>query len=197
VQLLRNSFAHSLVCDGLSLSWHYQHHILLPPHDGNEVAERKRLTSQLRRVVDRRGEWGFLLYGEATLGCSTDRQGDTPRATRADRIKLMVVDDDPEVRVVVSEFLEDFGYHVIQASSALQALDLLAGMPDLRMIITDIRMPDMSGIDLANLATQRQSYLKIILISGYFVSQSVDRRFLRKPFRMRELEAAVREELAA
>jgi len=137
------------------------------------------------------------LYGEATLGCSTDRQGDTPRATRADRIKLMVVDDDPEVRVVVSEFLEDFGYHVIQASSALQALDLLAGMPDLRMIITDIRMPDMSGIDLANLATQRQSDLKIILISGYFVSQSVDRRFLRKPFRMRELEAAVREELAA
>jgi CheY-like chemotaxis protein len=137
------------------------------------------------------------LYGEATLGCSTDRQGDTPRATRADQIKLMVVDDDPEVRVVVSEFLEDFGYHVIQASSALQALDLLAGMPDLRMIITDIRMPDMSGIDLANLATQRQSDLKIILISGYFVSQSVDRRFLRKPFRMRELEAAVREELAA
>ena len=137
------------------------------------------------------------MYGEATLGCSTDRQGDTPRATRADQIKLMVVDDDPEVRVVVSEFLEDFGYHVIQASSALQALDLLAGMPDLRMIITDIRMPDMSGIDLANLATQRQSDLKIILISGYFVSQSVDRRFLRKPFRMRELEAAVREELAA
>ena len=66
---------------------------------------------------------------------------------------------------------------------------------DLRMIITDIRMPDMSGIELANLATQRQKDLKIILISGYFVSQQVERRFLRKPFRMRDLEAAVREEL--
>ena len=63
------------------------------------------------------------------------------------------------------------------------------------MIITDIRMPDMSGIELANLATQRQKDLKIILISGYFVSQQVERRFLRKPFRMRDLEAAVREEL--
>ena len=63
------------------------------------------------------------------------------------------------------------------------------------MIITDIRMPDMSGIELANVATQRQKDLKIILISGYFVSQQVERRFLRKPFRMRELEAAVREEL--
>jgi YesN/AraC family two-component response regulator len=63
------------------------------------------------------------------------------------------------------------------------------------MIITDIRMPDMSGIELANLATQRQRDLRIILISGYFVSQQVERRFLRKPFRMRDLEAAVREEL--
>ena len=48
------------------------------------------------------------------------------------------------------------------------------------MIITDIRMPDMSGIELADLATRRQSDLKIILISGYFVSQQVERRFLQK-----------------
>jgi CheY-like chemotaxis protein len=125
----------------------------------------------------------------------TDGEADTPEAARPDRTKLMVVDDDPEVRVVVAEFLEDFGYEVIQASNAAQALELLAATTDLRMIITDIRMPDMSGIELANLATQRQSDLKIILISGYFVSQNVERRFLRKPFRMRELEAAVRAEL--
>jgi YesN/AraC family two-component response regulator len=64
-------------------------------------------------------------------------------------------------------------------------------------MITDIRMPDMSGIELANVATQRAPGLKVILISGYFVSQQVDRRFLRKPFRMKELEAAVRAELEA
>jgi CheY-like chemotaxis protein len=111
--------------------------------------------------------------------------------------KLMIVDDDPEVRVIVAEFLEDFGYQVLQADGGAQALDLLAQTPDLRMIITDIRMPDMSGVELAEVATQRQSDLKIILISGYFVSQQVERRFLRKPFRMRTLEAAVRAELAA
>jgi CheY-like chemotaxis protein len=111
--------------------------------------------------------------------------------------KLMIVDDDPEVRVIVAEFLEDFGYQVLQADGGAQALDLLAQTPDLRMIITDIRMPNMSGVELAEVATQRQSDLKIILISGYFVSQQVERRFLRKPFRMRTLEAAVRAELAA
>jgi len=112
-----------------------------------------------------------------------------------DRPKLMIVDDDPEVRIIVAEFLRDFGYQVLQATGGAEALELLAQTPDLRMIITDIRMPDMSGIELADHATRRQHDLKIILISGYFVSQQVERRFLRKPFRMRDLEAAVRDEL--
>jgi CheY-like chemotaxis protein len=109
----------------------------------------------------------------------------------------MIVDDDPEVRVIVAEFLQDFGYQVIQASGGTEALDLLERTPDLRMMITDIRMPDMSGIELANFATRRQRDLKVILISGYFVSQHIEWRFLRKPFRMRDLEAAVRAELTA
>jgi CheY-like chemotaxis protein len=118
-----------------------------------------------------------------------------PTDARASRPRLMVVDDDPEVRVIVAEFLEDFGYRVIQASGGAEALSLLSHTPDLRMIITDIRMPDMSGIELADIATRRQRDLKVILISGYFVSQQVDWRFLRKPFRMKDLEAAVRAEL--
>ncbi|HTI82120.1 MAG TPA: response regulator [Acetobacteraceae bacterium] len=121
----------------------------------------------------------------------------TPDTTPEGQTKLMVVDDDPEVRVIVAEFLEDFGYSVLQASSGAQALDLLASAPDLRMMITDVRMPDMTGIELASVATQRHGNLKIILISGYFVSQQIEHRFLRKPFRMRDLESAVRTELEA
>ncbi len=131
------------------------------------------------------------------MPCSTDHETITQGAARADRLKLMIVDDDPEVRTIVAEFLEDFGYDVVQADSGREALDLLDRQGDVRMIISDIRMPDMSGIELADIATGRQRDLKIILISGYFVSQQVERRFLRKPFRMRELEAAVRDELAA
>ncbi len=130
------------------------------------------------------------------MSCSTNnREAATSETERAHRPKLMIVDDDPEVRVIVAEFLEDFGYRVLQANGGAQALDLLAHTSDLRMIISDIRMPDMTGIELANIATQRRRDLKVILISGYFVSQQVERRFLRKPFRMKELEAAVRAEL--
>ena len=131
------------------------------------------------------------------MPCFKDYETVTADTARADRPKLMIVDDDVEVRIIVAEFLEDFGYNVVQACSGSQALELLPQHEDLRMIITDIRMPDMSGIELADIATRRQRDLKIILISGYFVSQRIERRFIRKPFRMRELEATVRDELAA
>jgi CheY-like chemotaxis protein len=127
----------------------------------------------------------------------TERETAVADSGHAADTKLMIVDDDPAVRVIVAEFLEDFGYQVIQASGGAEALDLLGRTPDLRMMITDIRMPDMSGVELADAATRRLPDLKVILISGYYVSQQVERRFLRKPFRMRDLEAAVRDELNA
>ena len=110
---------------------------------------------------------------------------------------ILVVDDDPDVRMIVAEFLEDFGYSVLQAAAGAEALEMLDQYPDLGMIITDVRMPDMSGLELAERAAERRRDLKIILTSGYFLPQTVARRFLRKPFRMKELEAAVRAELAA
>jgi CheY-like chemotaxis protein len=127
----------------------------------------------------------------ASRTASTAHTADAPDPTT-----IMIVDDDDEVRVVVAEFLQDFGYQVVQAGGGAEALQILADTAALRMIITDVRMPDMSGLELAELATQRRSDLKIILISGYFVSQQVGRRFLRKPFRMAELAAMVRDELA-
>ncbi|HVC61087.1 MAG TPA: response regulator [Acetobacteraceae bacterium] len=115
--------------------------------------------------------------------------GSTPSAT------ILIVDDEPEVRAVVAEFLEEFGYRVLQAEGGAQALARLRGDADVQLLITDIRMPEMSGIELADLATRQNPRLKVIFISGYFVAQQVHRRFLRKPFRMTELQAAVRAEL--
>jgi hypothetical protein len=126
------------------------------------------------------------MYETATL---STKPGSAPPAT------ILIVDDEPEVRTVVAEFLEDFGYNVLQANGGTQALGRLTDHPDVELLITDIRMPEMSGIELADLATEQNPHLKVILISGYFVAQQVRRRFLRKPFRMRELEAAVRAEL--
>lgn len=108
---------------------------------------------------------------------------------------ILVVDDEPEVRAVVAEFLEDFGYRVLLADGGAQALALLRDNPGIGLLLSDIRMPEMSGIELAEMATSQHPAIKVILMSGYFVAQQVNRRFLRKPFRMKELQAAVRAEL--
>lgn len=109
---------------------------------------------------------------------------------------ILVVDDDPEVREIVAEFLVDSGHQVVQAEGGPQALRLMDDGVEPDLVITDVRMPEMSGIELADRISRDNPELKVILISGYFVSQQVDRRVLRKPFRMRELAEAVASELA-
>lgn len=136
-----------------------------------------------------------LSFAERSLSCTPDSMTECTRTDATTSPTIVMVDDDPEVRIVVAEFLEDFGYHVLQADGGAAALRLLAATPDVRLLISDIRMPDMSGLELADIATQRHQDLKVILISGYFVAKQVNRRFLRKPFRMNELRAAVRAEL--
>jgi CheY-like chemotaxis protein len=128
------------------------------------------------------------MYETATL---LAKPGSAPPVT------ILIVDDEPEVRTVIAEFLEEFGYRVLQADGGAQALIRLRDNPAVQLLVTDIRMPEMSGIELADLATKQNPHLKVILISGYFVAQQMHRRFLRKPFRMKELETAVRAELGA
>jgi len=109
---------------------------------------------------------------------------------------ILLVDDDDDVRETSADMLAEFGYAVLQASSGAQALDMLAREPALEVMVTDIRMPGMSGIELSDLAHYRHNDLKIILISGYFLPQTICRRFLQKPFRTQELHQAIQAEIS-
>ena len=111
------------------------------------------------------------------------------------KINILLVDDDADIRGILAERLTEIGYAVTQAANGEEALRALNGPEDLRVMITDIRMPGISGLELAKLATERRAGLKIILISGYFLPQQIDQRFLKKPFRLEQLETAVRDEL--
>ena len=91
--------------------------------------------------------------------------------------------------------LEELGYVVVQASSGPEALAAIDMRPELSVMVTDIRMPGMSGLELSDLARKRREDLKIILVSGYFLPQPIQRRFLQKPFRTHELDQAIQAEL--
>ena len=109
--------------------------------------------------------------------------------------QILVVDDDDDVRGVLVETLRGLGYTVTEAASGEEALPLLDAASGIALVITDVRMPGMSGFDLVAQARAVRAGLKVIVISGYFQPQPVAMRLLRKPFHMHDLASAVRAEL--
>ena len=112
------------------------------------------------------------------------------------KTRILVVDDDADVLDVLAETLAAFGYAVVKASGGEDALRVLISRDDIGMMITDMRMPGMSGLDLAAAARRVKSGLRVLVISGYFMPQQLGLRFLKKPFHMADLASAVSAELA-
>ncbi|MBV9656412.1 MAG: response regulator [Acetobacteraceae bacterium] len=144
-------------------------------------------------MMQRRAKVMPLAFTGSGICRSPDGGGESQCPTGGSGI-ILVVDDDAAVREIMAECLEEGGYSVLQADGGAAALRLLSESPDIMMMITDVRMPEMSGIELAEAALKMRS-LKIILVSAYFHAQPIKQRFLRKPFRMRELQAAIQAEL--
>ena len=109
---------------------------------------------------------------------------------------ILVVDDDEAVRELMAEFLAGAGFRVVSAMGGYEALRMLQEIPGIALLLTDIRMPDLSGIELARHAKASNPDLHVVLTSGYFSPQAVPYRFIRKPFRLGDLEAVVRSELS-
>ena len=130
------------------------------------------------------------------MGADQERNAQTV-ATPARAASILVVDDDAAVREILVELLTDSGHRVREAGGGAEALRLLADAPDVDLVISDVQMPEMSGFELADQLAARHDGIKVILISGYYVSRDAGWRVLRKPFRMHELEAAVQAELGS
>ena len=89
-----------------------------------------------------------------------------PIAEGAER--LLVVEDDPDVRTYVVETLREAGYAVLEAKNGVEALSLLeANALKLDLLITDVVMPGMNGRELAEKAIKRQPDLKVLYMTGY------------------------------
>jgi len=76
---------------------------------------------------------------------------------------ILLVDDDETVRETSADMLEELGHTVLQAADGDSALILLDEHDEIDVMVTDIRMPGMSGLELSELAGQRFRDLKIIV----------------------------------
>jgi len=114
---------------------------------------------------------------------------------------ILVVDDDDDVRGYAVTTLEDAGYEVLTARDAIEAFVLLEQNPNIRLMFTDIVMPRIDGLMLADMAKLRHPELRVVYATGY--RDRVERQpgyrygpFLDKPYRRGELEATIRDTLA-
>src|SRR3954467_13578477 len=100
-------------------------------------------------------------------------------------VAVLVVDDVPQVRATAVRIIEDLGCMVFDAYNGPQALKLLQAHPEIEVLFADVRMPGMSGTELAEAAQRLRPDLKIVLTSGYVGPQDVpaDIPFVPKPWR--------------
>lgn len=110
--------------------------------------------------------------------------------------KILVVDDDTDLRNAISHTLSKAGYKTIQAENGKQALEMIQNTPDLNLVCSDIRMPIMTGIELFD--NVKALKIPFIMMTGF--SELIDahkahsmgvNEFISKPFTHEDLLSAV------
>ena len=108
-------------------------------------------------------------------------------------VTVLVVEDEPSVRGLVTAALRRDGYQVLHAESGKAAIDAAAQAGRIDVLLTDVAMPGMTGIELASTLSRTQADMRVVVMSGHppnLVSMPKLERpveFLAKPFTPREL----------
>ncbi|PWC28417.1 response regulator [Teichococcus aestuarii] len=110
-------------------------------------------------------------------------------------VTVLVVDDDPAVRRVTATFLADLGHRVVEVPDGEAALRSLRDNPGIGLMVSDLVMPRMSGVELTRNARSLRPALPILLLTGYADPARVPEGYpvLRKPFRRADLAHCVAE----
>lgn len=127
-----------------------------------------------------------------------------PVAAVTDQPRLvLVVEDDPATRRVVRRMITQLGHHLIEAACAAEALDLIAQVQGLDVVLSDIDMPgNMDGFGLARQLATTHPDLAVVLMSGAAGCPSADKMLaktplLAKPFATEDLHAALSQAMAS
>jgi CheY-like chemotaxis protein len=104
---------------------------------------------------------------------------------------VLVVEDDPALRALMVRTLSAKGYRALEASDGIEALERLAADPDIELVVTDIVMPRMNGVELAQqLAASARTRLLFVSAFGKEYSE-LPASLLEKPFSQAALIAQV------
>jgi DNA-binding NtrC family response regulator len=115
--------------------------------------------------------------------------------------KILVVDDDQELLKLLREHLKGSEFKARFAAGGVEALKIAASAGDIELLLTDVLLPDINGIELAKTMLKRQPELKIAFMSGYLRPALTDqddpgsplKSFIQKPFSGKSLRSFLRE----
>ena len=111
-------------------------------------------------------------------------------------IRILLAEDDHSMRVYLARALERTGYHVVAVDNGLAAIPLLESEP-FDLLLTDIVMPEMDGIELAQKAAEIAPDIRVMFITGFAAvalkagRKTPDAKVLSKPFHLKDLVAEV------
>ena len=116
---------------------------------------------------------------------------------------VLLVEDEPSVRLLISEVLSELGYGCLEAADAKSAIPILASKTRLDLMITDVGLPVMNGRQLAEIARQHRPDLRVLFVTGYAEHAATRAGFLAagmdiviKPFALDALAVKIREMFA-
>ena len=142
-------------------------------------------------------------HGEAA---SENAEAELPGAPRAGQGEtVLVVDDEPTVRMLVTEVLEDLGYTAIEASDGPAGLQVLRSNARIDLLVTDVGLPGgMNGRQVADAGRAVRPGLKVLFITGYAENAVVGNghldpgmHVLTKPFAMEALASRIKDLIAS
>jgi CheY-like chemotaxis protein len=141
------------------------------------------------------------IYLPRTRVEALDAPAQLPERRQTRTARILVVDDDDDVRTVATAIIEELGYEVDSAAGGEAALTALR-TGGYQLLITDLAMPGMNGLDLARHARSVAPQTPVLFASGYadvqtFGDELTEELVLEKPYRVAEMAARVEEALRA
>jgi len=114
------------------------------------------------------------------------------------KLKILYVDDEP-INLILFDRIFGKKYAIRAADSGMKGLEVLDEDPDIKIIISDMRMPHMNGLQFISKAREKHPDLIYFILTGYEISKEITDaleqklidRYFQKPFKLEEISGAI------
>jgi len=120
-----------------------------------------------------------------------------------EKTTILCVDDEP-INLMLFEINFSKKYHVIKANSGFEGLEKLKSNKEISVVVSDMKMPGMNGIEFISKAKHEFPNIFFIILTGFDITEEIMKaldeklinKYFRKPFKMQEIDASILEALS-